>query len=291
MPPMRLHANLLFYGLDEGTWSDPPTGSNSDTCWSGAPWPDAENRQALWGTSSIEQPLGTPSTAVSSLNQFGNDQSTDEGSEEKGSESDSLPDSNEFSEGLLVSPSQQQLPSCAPPTHPYMSVNAQAQASLCGTSAAASLAPQNMQVPTQKPVLTEAPPIYSSYLSSGSFLATQGYSGGEVATPYAYDIGPTLNTSFISGVASSAMGTAGVSTAADTQVPDGVPSIGSYAHLSGQCSRCCFHPKGRCANGFSCEFCHFDHEKRPRNGKKKRYRRQADGGSDDGLSFNVASPE
>jgi len=284
---MRLHANLLFYGLDEGTWSNPPTGSNSGFCWSGAPWPDAENREAHWGSSNIEQPLGTPSTAVSSLNQFGNDQSTDEGSEAKGSESDSLPDSNEACEGLLVSPSQQQFPSAAPPTHPYMSANAQAQASLCSTSAAASLVPQNMQVPTQKPVLTEATPIYSSYLSTGSFLATHGYGAGEVATPYAYDIGPTLNTSFISGVASSVMGTAGVSTAADAQA-DGVPSIGSYAHLSGQCSRCCFHPKGRCANGFSCEFCHFDHEKRPRNGKKKRYRRQSDGGSDDGLSFNVA---
>lgn len=57
--------------------------------------------------------------------------------------------------------------------------------------------------------------------------------------------------------------------------PGGVtlPSVGSYAHLSGQCSRCCFHPKGRCANGNSCQFCHFDHDKRPRNGKKKRYRR------------------
>jgi len=62
---------------------------------------------------------------------------------------------------------------------------------------------------------------------------------------------------------------------------DGVPSIGSYAHLAGQCSRCCFHPKGRCANGFSCQFCHFDHDKRPRNGKKKRYRRHPDDGGEE----------
>lgn len=49
-----------------------------------------------------------------------------------------------------------------------------------------------------------------------------------------------------------------------------VPSIGSWAHLSGSCSRCCFFPKGRCTNGYSCRFCHLDHDKPPRNGKKKR---------------------
>lgn len=46
-----------------------------------------------------------------------------------------------------------------------------------------------------------------------------------------------------------------------------LPSIGSIGHFAGQCSRCCFHPKGRCQNGYDCRFCHFDHEKRPR--KKK----------------------
>merc|ERR1719324_1212654 len=46
-----------------------------------------------------------------------------------------------------------------------------------------------------------------------------------------------------------------------------LPSIGSIGHFAGQCSRCCFFPKGRCQNGYDCRFCHFDHEKRPR--KKK----------------------
>lgn len=50
-------------------------------------------------------------------------------------------------------------------------------------------------------------------------------------------------------------------------LPAGLPSLGSVGHFSGNCSRCCFHPKGRCENGFNCRFCHYDHEKR--RGKKK----------------------
>jgi len=46
-----------------------------------------------------------------------------------------------------------------------------------------------------------------------------------------------------------------------------LPSLGSLGHFAGQCSRCCFFPKGRCLNGYDCRFCHFDHEKRQR--KKK----------------------
>lgn len=46
-----------------------------------------------------------------------------------------------------------------------------------------------------------------------------------------------------------------------------LPSLGSLGHFAGLCSRCCFHAKGRCQNGYDCRFCHFDHEKRPR--KKK----------------------
>jgi len=42
------------------------------------------------------------------------------------------------------------------------------------------------------------------------------------------------------------------------------PSLGSAGHFEGTCSRCCFFPKGRCLNGAACNFCHFDHEKRPR---------------------------
>merc|ERR1712134_87931 len=46
-----------------------------------------------------------------------------------------------------------------------------------------------------------------------------------------------------------------------------LPSLGSLGHFAGLCSRCCFHSKGRCQNGYDCRFCHFDHEKRQR--KKK----------------------
>jgi hypothetical protein len=46
-----------------------------------------------------------------------------------------------------------------------------------------------------------------------------------------------------------------------------LPSLGSLGHFAGQCSRCCFHPKGRCQNGYDCRFCHYDHDKRRR--KKK----------------------
>eukprot|EP00928_Gymnodinium_smaydae_P047059 TRINITY_DN31398_c0_g1_i1.p1 TRINITY_DN31398_c0_g1~~TRINITY_DN31398_c0_g1_i1.p1 ORF type:complete len:564 (+),score=130.07 TRINITY_DN31398_c0_g1_i1:173-1864(+) len=48
-----------------------------------------------------------------------------------------------------------------------------------------------------------------------------------------------------------------------------LPSIGSAMHFAGTCDRCCFHPKGRCLNGFNCQHCHFDHEKRKRKNKKK----------------------
>lgn len=48
-----------------------------------------------------------------------------------------------------------------------------------------------------------------------------------------------------------------------------LPSIGSVNHFNGTCDRCCFHPKGRCHNGYNCQHCHFDHEKRKRKSKKK----------------------
>lgn len=48
-----------------------------------------------------------------------------------------------------------------------------------------------------------------------------------------------------------------------------LPSIGSARHWTGACDRCCFHPKGRCLNGYNCEHCHFEHEKRKRKSKKK----------------------
>jgi len=48
------------------------------------------------------------------------------------------------------------------------------------------------------------------------------------------------------------------------------PSLGSAGHAAGCCRRCCFFPRGRCANGYECEFCHYDHDKRKRKNKKKR---------------------
>jgi len=48
------------------------------------------------------------------------------------------------------------------------------------------------------------------------------------------------------------------------------PSVGSEAHAFGACRRCCFFPRGRCANGYECKFCHYDHEKRKRRTKKSK---------------------
>lgn len=47
------------------------------------------------------------------------------------------------------------------------------------------------------------------------------------------------------------------------------PSLGSAAHTLGACKRCCFFPRGRCANGYACTFCHYDHDKRRRKNKRK----------------------
>mmetsp|Transcript_17365 Transcript_17365/g.40498 ORF Transcript_17365/g.40498 Transcript_17365/m.40498 type:complete len:452 (-) Transcript_17365:21-1376(-) len=49
-----------------------------------------------------------------------------------------------------------------------------------------------------------------------------------------------------------------------------LPSIGSAGHFAGTCDRCCFFPKGRCLNGYNCDHCHFEHEKRKRKSKKQR---------------------
>jgi len=46
------------------------------------------------------------------------------------------------------------------------------------------------------------------------------------------------------------------------------PSLGSEGHALGVCKRCCFFPRGRCMNGYNCEFCHYEHEKRKRKNKK-----------------------
>jgi len=53
------------------------------------------------------------------------------------------------------------------------------------------------------------------------------------------------------------------------------PSLGSEGHGIGACKRCCFFPRGRCINGYECEFCHYMHDKRKRKGKKKAARKAA----------------
>jgi len=53
-----------------------------------------------------------------------------------------------------------------------------------------------------------------------------------------------------------------------------IPSLGSALHAEGNCKRCSFFPKGTCTNAAECEFCHFDHEKRPQNQSRKRLWRE-----------------
>jgi len=53
-----------------------------------------------------------------------------------------------------------------------------------------------------------------------------------------------------------------------------LPSAGSARHGEGTCKRCCFFPKGRCSNGYDCQFCHFAHEKRKAKNKKKKKKRR-----------------
>jgi len=54
-----------------------------------------------------------------------------------------------------------------------------------------------------------------------------------------------------------------------------LPSLGSAQHAIGECKRCNFFAKGRCANGKDCEFCHFLHDKRKLSRQEKRERRAA----------------
>jgi len=70
-----------------------------------------------------------------------------------------------------------------------------------------------------------------------------------------------------------------------------LPSIGSANHFSGTCDRCCFHPKGRCLNGFNCQHCHFDHEKRKRKNKKKSKAKQPSALCDDATEMLSTSAE
>jgi len=70
-----------------------------------------------------------------------------------------------------------------------------------------------------------------------------------------------------------------------------LPSIGSANHFSGSCDRCCFHPKGRCLNGFNCQHCHFDHEKRKRKNKKKNKKQIQPLGCDEAMEILSVSAD
>lgn len=290
--PLRLHSKLLFYGLDAGTWSDPPKNGMPPMPQEGGPceaastpvygmeggagpgaggmdaavpsdpymWQHYNYSGAVWETPSapsaayiINQNDWQQSAVVEvPLVQGSNvkaaaEPSTDEGSEPKGSESESLPESSEGylrPQGMMPAVQQQ-----VPTMMPYIS------------------GPQ-VQVATHT-VQAEAANMYPTYMPHDGYnMSTHSFGAGSEASQYPY----TSAAGFQQNVLPQSAAGAGV-----------VPSIGSYAHLSGQCSRCCFHPKGRCANGYSCQFCHFDHEKRPRNGKKKRYRRGPDDMCEEGI--------
>lgn len=64
------------------------------------------------------------------------------------------------------------------------------------------------------------------------------------------------------------------------------PSLGSDGHEEGTCKRCCFYPRNRCLNGYNCEFCHYDHEKRKRKSKKKK-KKDKEGMVDSGVEATV----
>jgi len=51
--------------------------------------------------------------------------------------------------------------------------------------------------------------------------------------------------------------------------PSGHPSVGSADHAAGTCRRCCFFPRGRCMNGYDCQFCHYEHEKPKRKHRSR----------------------
>jgi len=59
--------------------------------------------------------------------------------------------------------------------------------------------------------------------------------------------------------------------AAGAPPPDGAqhPSLGSEGHAAGTCRRCCFFSRGRCINGYECQFCHYEHEKPKRKHRSR----------------------
>jgi hypothetical protein len=54
-----------------------------------------------------------------------------------------------------------------------------------------------------------------------------------------------------------------------------IPSIGSALHATGDCHRCGFFPKGRCVNGYNCQFCHFGHMRQQRKQKTAKAKKPA----------------
>lgn len=81
-----------------------------------------------------------------------------------------------------------------------------------------------------------------------------------------------------------------------------LPSAGSINHAAGTCSPCSFFRRGTCLYGQNCMYCHCEHEKQRRQGKKMRAaqkRRQAqlkglsqEGSSrDDGSDGELATEE
>lgn len=56
---------------------------------------------------------------------------------------------------------------------------------------------------------------------------------------------------------------------------DGLPSLGSAQHATGDCRRCNFFAKGRCHNGVDCPFCHLPHERRKLSRQEKREQQAA----------------
>jgi len=87
--------------------------------------------------------------------------------------------------------------------------------------------------------------------------------------------------------------------AAEDVTTEGLPSIGSAQHASGECRRCNFFAKGRCRNGVDCPFCHLPHDRRKLSRQEKREMQAArqalqtgtDDGSDSASEADVAMPK
>jgi len=332
MAPLRLHANLLFYGLDGGTWSDPPpspTDAGHDGGVGGDEWLDNGCRawdphakvqdlwlghgqqglghsatgldtiKAVWGSSpreeaaNIEDFYGTGlfdggiSAAAVNTAAIGNGHgavfATEPSMDEASEESEGVQEQCDayFAPGARIQPQQAHHPGARLSAIPSV---LSPEAVLCGAPAAGTVVSSQPAAATEPAAPATSAP-YGPYMPVGSFLphaasagcGVHGFGNASETGPFVYDASDAASRSTAVTASASTVATSGLSPATSSPCPESVPSIGSYAHLSGQCSRCCFHPKGRCANGFNCQFCHFDHDKRPRNGKKKRYRRRADG--------------